>query len=482
MRNAARFGLLSASAFALAMVAGCAVGPDYARPADTPAATAPFLRANASVVSSEGAESKWWLLYDDEALNQLVADALTANTDIRVAVANLEKSESRLRVSRSQRLPSTQINASTTFQRLPDWQTLPGEQREFGSVDTGISVGYEVDLFGRIKRDIEATTGDAQAAEADAASVQIAVVSNTVRAYLASAADAEQIAVAKQTVALLDKSVSVTTARFEAGLGDRLDVIRITALRDDRRADIAPLEADRDAALLRLATLTGRAPRDLPPIAARMTLLKIGNPIPVGDGKTLIERRPDIRAAERRLAAATARIGLATADFYPRISLGGSVGSTSYGFGDVFGSGPFRWAAGPLISWTFPNVEVALAHVAGAKADTKAALATFDGTILSALQETETALSAYAQAIDRRTDLALGRDAAEHAANIALTRQREGQIDFLTLLDAQRTLAEAQARLAASEAQIASTQVDLFRALGGGWQAQSDATTKVAAR
>jgi outer membrane protein TolC len=177
--------------------------------------------------------------------------------------------------------------------------------------------------------------------------------------------------------------------------------------------------------------------------AARTTLLRIDQPIPVGDGAALLARRPDIRAAERRLASSTARIGVATADLYPRITLGGSGGSTGFGFGDFLGAGPIRWLVGPLINWSL-NQSVARARIAGAQADTQAALATFDGTVLGALRETETALSAYSHAIERGQALQNARNEAARAAQIARDRQREGAIDGLELLDVERTLADTE--------------------------------------
>ena len=192
----------------------------------------------------------------------------------------------------------------------------------------------------------------------------------------------------------------------------------------------------------------------------------------LGDGGTLLARRPDVRAAERRLAADTARIGVATADLYPRITLGGSIGQSSAGFSDLFGAGPLRWLLGPLISWNFPNQSAARARIAEAKADREGSLATFDGTVLRALQETDTALSAYAQSLNRRQALTAARDEAARAARIVQARQREGQVDYLTLIDAERTNAEAEAALAQSSFAVAAAQIDLFRALGGGWQSQ----------
>ena len=202
----------------------------------------------------------------------------------------------------------------------------------------------------------------------------------------------------------------------------------------------------------------------------RTTTPDVGQPIPVGDGRTLLARRPDVKAAERRLAADTARIGVATADLYPKITLGASVGTTALGDTGVFGAGPLRWLIGPLISWAFPNQEAIRARIGGAKADAQADLATFDGTVLRALEETETALSAYRNALLRKDRLASARDAAERAAKVSLARQRRGQIDALALLDAQRTLAQSDADYALATRDVAFAQVDLFRALGGTWQ------------
>jgi outer membrane protein TolC len=216
--------------------------------------------------------------------------------------------------------------------------------------------------------------------------------------------------------------------------------------------------------------LTGRTSRELPvQVTERTTTLRLEQPIPVGDGAVLLARRPDVRAAERRLAAATARIGVATADLYPRITLGGSVGSKGPGLGNLFAANPLTWLIGPLINWTV-NRSAARARVVGAQADTQAALATFDGTILQALDETETALSNYQQALRRRDALRAARNQAEAAAQITRARQREGDISSLELIDAERTAADAEADLAEADARIAASQIDLFKALGGGWQ------------
>ncbi|MET0375528.1 MAG: efflux transporter outer membrane subunit [Rhizorhabdus sp.] len=465
---------------AASLLTVAAAGPDYLRPATQPSAAGPFISATAAPVTAAEPDDAWWRLYQDPVLDRLVADAIAANTDLRVAAANLDRARASLREARSDRLPQTNIGAGATYGRLPEGQRAPDAKREDWSFDAGLSVGYEVDLFGRVSRAVEAARGDAQAAEAARDAVRVAIVAETARAYADASSAVERIEVAERTLALLDRTVDLTGKRFEAGRTSKLDVSRSSALREQQRATLPPLRAQRDAALFRLATRTGRPPADLPAdVGQRKTTLRLDRPIPVGDGRGLLARRPDVREAERPHAAETARIGVATADLYPRISLGGSIGSTGASIGDMFGGGPLRWLLGPLLSWNFPNQEAGRAKIAQAKASTQAALAGFDGTVLRALQETETALSTYAHELDRREALREAASQAQTAANISRAQLREGRVDFLIVLDAERTSAAADADLAESDARVANAQVDLFRALGGGWQVEA---TQVAVR
>jgi NodT family efflux transporter outer membrane factor (OMF) lipoprotein len=475
MRNKAMTRNFIAMLLGASALTACAAGPDYKTPAAPTTAAASFMGAVGPAISTAAAQDRWWTLYRDPLLDGLVGDALAANTDIRVAVARIERARASLRGAKSDRLPQTSLGASGTYNRTSQAQSLPNIDRENWVLDGGLDVLYEVDLFGRVKRGVEAARGDLAAVQADADGVRVAVIADTVRAYLDVTATAERLDVAQRTVALLDQSIRITSARFDAGRSDRLDVIRVTTLREQQRAAIPTLQADRDAALFRLATLTGRTPQQLPDtVRAATRTPQLDQPIPVGDGQALLARRPDIRAAERRLAADTARIGVATADLYPRITLGGSVGTTALGGGNLFGGGPLNWVLGPLISWAFPNQEAIRARIGAAKADGAASLATFDGAVLLALEESERALSVYGHAIERAQTLGAARDEAARAARISLARQREGRIDFLTVLDAQRTLADAEADLATATRALSFAQVDLFRALGGGWgQAKS---------
>ncbi|MCT2401524.1 efflux transporter outer membrane subunit [Novosphingobium mangrovi (ex Huang et al. 2023)] len=470
---------LVAALLAATSLAACAAGPDYVAPALPAAGDAPFAGSTSPEVVTTSPDDHWWRLYDDPVLNGLVVDALAANTDVRVAVARIERARASLRGARSDALPQTAISGSGTYGRAAESQVPPGTDREGRTVDGQLAVSYELDLFGRVRRGIEASRADLGAARENADAVRVTVVADTVRAYVDATSAAEQLAVAHRTVDLLDRSVRITSARFERGLNERLDVIRLMQLRDQQAAEIPSLQATRDAALFRLATLTGRTPQDLPAaVRERTTTPDVAQPIPVGDGRTLLARRPDVKAAERRLAADTARIGVATADLYPKITLGGSVGTTAVGATDVFGAGPLRWLVGPLISWAFPNQEAIRARIGAARADVQADLATFDGTVLRALEETETALSAYRNALLRKERLGSARDAAGRAAKVSIARQGRGQIDALAVLDAQRTLAQSESTYAQATRDVAFAQVDLFRALGGTWRDKTPVATR----
>ena len=454
---------LTTLASALALAA-CATGPDYARPVTPSTAAGPFVAAKGPAIQPlVPVQGDWWRLYNDPVLDGLIADALAHNTDVRAAVARLAQARAALKEVKVDRLPQGGVSAGATRGRDP------GETNATTSFDAGLSVAYEVDLFGRVSRGVEAARGDVAAADADADAVRVAIVAETARAYADAANAAERLGVDQHIVELLDKSLQLTQRRVEIGLNSRIDTARIATLRNQRQAEIPAIAAERDNALFRLATLTGRAPAERPhPAGARTTSLALSQPIPVGDGAQLLARRPDVRAAERRLAASTARIGVATAELYPKISLGGSLGSSAGGIGNLF-SNPIGFLLGPLISWSFSDHARARARVAGAEAETQEALADFDGTVLRSLQETETALSAYANSLHRLEALKAARDEAEVAARIVRAQQREGQVDSLALLDAERTFAESEAELAAMNGRVATSQIDLFRALGGGW-------------
>lgn len=459
--------IASASAFALAACA--AVGPSHSPPPVPATAQDHFVSSTFASVAQQDARDDWWRLYNDPVLDGLVRQALEANKDIAVATANIAVARASLRGARSDRLPQTAAGASAQYGRPTGLERAPGQGSEW-ALSTGFDVAYEVDLFGRVRRGIEAARADVDAAQAERDAVRVIVAAETARAYGDILSSERRLQVARHTVELLDQTVRLAQKRFDAGRTSRLDLVRVSALRDQQRARIPELEADLEAASFRLATLTGRTPAERPVTTGNGRQLQLSQPIPVGDGRALLARRPDVREAERRLAGATARIAVATADLYPRISLGGSLASAATSLASLLTGGAVGFLAGPLLSWSFPNQEAVRARIAGAQAQSQAELARFDKTVLTALEETETALSRYANEIERRSALQSARDEAERAARITRAQLREGRADSLAVLDAERTLAQTEADLAEADARLVDAQVDLFRALGGGWQ------------
>ncbi|RYY27135.1 MAG: TolC family protein [Sphingomonadales bacterium] len=458
-----------------AALSGCAVGPNHVSPVPTAPAQGQFVGGNTAAFVPAEPPAEWWKLFNAPALDALVAEALGNNTDLRVATANLREARARLRETRNARLPSTELNASAGYGQVAGSTLgLGGAGPRGENYDVGADVGYQVDLFGRITRAIEAGRADFEAVQGAYDLARVTVAAETTRAYVDACANGQQLAVARESLRVQEQTFDLTRRLFEGGRGTALDTSRAGALLEQTRADIPTLEAERAAALYRLAVLTGRPPAQFPAEVASCDVAPtLSAAVPVGDGASLLARRPDIRAAERRLAAATARVGVATADLYPSINIGGSIGSTANSPEGLFKSSGFRFGIGPLISWTFPNIGAARARIAQAEAQSEAALATFDGTWLRALQETESSLKRYAGAADRMTTLMRARDQSAEAARIARVRYQAGAESFQIVLDAERSLAGSEALLAQSRAAYSDQAVTLFLALGGGWQVPS---------
>jgi len=445
------------------VLTGCAaVVPDFRSPAPEAPSQAPFVSSRSPTFTQDQPPGRWWSLFADPLLDQLVEEALAANTDLRVAGANLARARALLRETRAGRLPSTDLNADIRYAQDPGGDPAL-------RYDAGLDVSYQVDLFGGIRRAIEASRADVDAVKAAFDNTRISVAAETVRAYADACSAGQQLAVARDSLSVQEQTFDLTRRLFEGGRGTALDTGQAGAQLEQVRATLPTLEAQRTGALFRLAVLTGRPPANFPAQVANCRRPpQLSRPLPVGDGASLLSRRPDIRQAERELAAATARVGVATADLYPKVTLGGSVGSSAIGLGAI-GDG-FRFNIGPLISWNFPNMEVARARLGQARATADAALANFDGTWLRALEETEGGLTRYARELERRDSLRRARAQAAEAARIARLRYQAGRDPFQIVLDAERSLSNIEAELARSEAQLSDYLVSVFLALGGGWQ------------
>ena len=435
-------------------------------------ANAPFLGASAPSFAQEPVPGDWWRLYDDPRLDALVQQALAANTDLRVAAANLEKAEAGLDYADAAKEPSTSVYAAPSYGRRSAEEDLhPGKPFPNKFVyGTGVSVSYQVDLFGQIARNINAAKADVGAAVAARDAVRVTVVAETTRAYIDACASGREIRVAERLLALQEKSTALTRTLVENGRAGSLDTKRSSVQEDQVRSTLPQLEAQHRLALYRMAVLTGQTPADFPrDVAACVQEPRLAAAIPVGDGAQLLRRRPDLRRAEFEVKASADRIGVVTADLYPKVSLGASlasVGALQRGFDDD----TFKFSLGPLISWEFPDRTRTKARIRAAGAEHEASLARFDGTVLTALKETESALEVVSEDMRRRDILEAARTKAADAARDTERLFTLGRQGYLPVLDANRTLISIEQNVAAADSKLASDQVTLFLALGGGWQ------------
>jgi outer membrane protein, multidrug efflux system len=455
--------LLLAAALALS---ACAVGPDYRAPEVAPAH---IERAAAAGFDQSHFQAAWWRQFDDPTLDALVGEALAENRELRIAFARLRAARSIRDDAANDRLPTVTAGASADYGKAQ--QPGFGEERSnIERYDLGLDMAWELDLFGRVQRRIEASEAQSEAAEAELYQLQVSLIAELVDAYgqLRGAQLRERIA--RENLENQRNSHQLTEQLRDAGVGSELDVLRADARLAATEASLPQLQAQQTRATNRIATLLGQRadtlsvdlrPRELPAIA------KV---LPIGDPTELLRRRPDILAAERQLAAATANVGVATADLFPRVSLSGFLGFIA-GRGSQIGSSAAQaWGVAPSITWAAFDMGSVRARLRGAEADAYGALASYEQQVLLALEESENAFSDYARAQERLLSLVRQSSASRAAAAQAEIRYREGSADFLVLLDAERERLAAEDTQAQAEVELYRGVIALYKALGGGWQ------------
>ena len=475
LRPVIRFSCAIGLLAAFDIPSGCALGPNYQPPAPPDGAEAPLISRRPAAETTAEPPDDWWRLYHDALLDRLLQEAFAANADLKVAEANLSAARAMLEAAKSARYPQTKTVAAGTYGRDPITEEileLGGHRPENTWIfDALLDVSYEVDLFGHVRRSIEASRADPAATAALRDGIKVTLAAETARAYAQICALGEEIAVARHSLDVVSREFDITRQRHEAGANSEFDVVRAQGLVAQVRAGIPPLEGERQAALFQLAALLDRTPAHTPTDAATcVTPPRLDALIPIGDGAALLKRRPDVRQAEWRVAAATARIGVATADLYPRISLTGFGGGVSVLFDQLTTNNGRAWGVGPSISWSFPNQSLPRARVAQAKAAAAAALAGFDAVVLQALKETEQSLAIYGAELDRRQALADAELSAQKAFELARDEFAAGSLTNLELLITEQSLVAADAAVAASDSALAQDQVAVFKALGGGWR------------
>lgn len=465
---------LTPSLLALALAA-CAVGPDYKAPATEPAKLDSSLEAKA--FDRSRFESVWWKQFDDPVLNQLVQASLDGNRDLRIAFARLKAARAIRDDAANDQLPVVTSRASSDLGK----GQLPGQtERRVNSerYDLGLDMAWELDLFGRIQRQIEASEAQEAAAEADLQQLQVSLIAELVDAYgqLRGAQLREQIAVANLKTQQQSRDITVTLR--DTGVGNELDVVRADARLAGVEATVPQLQAVQVRAKNRIATLLGQRPDALTVDLSPKALPAIAKALPVGDPGELLRRRPDIRSAERQLAAATANVGVATADLFPRVSLSGFLGFTAARGSQIGSAASNAWALGPSITWAAFDLGSVRARLRGAKADADGALANYEQQVLLALEESANAFSDYGKRQQRLLALMRQSDASRKAAELASVRYREGTVDYLVLLDAERERLSAEDAQAQGEVELYSGIVAIYKALGGGWQPEVVASTR----
>ena len=457
--------------FSALLLAACAVGPDYRRP--EVATSDQFVGVEGAKFSSAEVEREFWKAFNDQQLNEIIERALAANHDIRIATARLREARALRGETKLDLAPTVQASAGYTKARASDRQLapLPNVDRNQDFYDSGFDAFWELDFFGRVRRQVEASSAEVQSAEASVYATQVSVTAEVARNYFEVRGAQQQLAVAQRNAENQGETVRITTARLDAGRGTQLDASRAQAQLSATLATIPDLEAAVTRSMLRLGVLTGQSPEALlPQLSAAKPLPELPNAHDIGTPEQLLRRRPDIRVAERDLAAATAEIGVAVGDLFPRITFLGSWGFNAVKSSDLGNAGSESFSFGPSISWAAFDLGRVRQRIRQREAATDRALARYEQTVLQALEETDASLTAYSKAIVKEQHLQASASASLEAAKLARARYESGVADFLQVLDAERTALAAEDQLARSETQTATALLATYKALGGGFR------------
>jgi len=461
---------LSALASAL-LLAGCiTVGPDYKHPVEKPVTLQGVDAAQQSAINFQ---ANWWAQFHDTTLDALITRAAKNSPDLKIALARLNQSRALLGTARSQQLPD--IEAQTSYSRSREQQPGFTTGREtITNYQAGFDASWELDLFGGVRRSVEAARADSQAGEASLQDAQVTLFAEVARHYFDLRGTQLRLDVARRDIDNQRDSLKLIKSRADVGTGSDQDVASARARLAAVEAQLPVLETQAQADTFRLAVLLGERPGELDIDLSPKTFHPINTSLPIGNAGDVLARRPDIRVAERELAAANARIGVAKADWFPHISLGGFVGFLAGRSNDFGGAESRAWSVAPSISWAGLNVQRVRSGVKASEARADEAKANYQRTVLGALEDVDNALVGYNQQRVRVQKLDEQATQSTRAAELARIRYEAGATDYLELLDAQRTQLSAEDQLAEAEAGINLQAIALYKALGGGWQACAD--------
>ncbi|MGB6488352.1 MAG: efflux transporter outer membrane subunit [Steroidobacteraceae bacterium] len=465
MRN---IHLLLTLAAAVAL-SGCAVGPNYVRP-QTPVA-AQFAGAEPDVYTNQQTQVEFWKQFDDPTLDQLVSDSLRANYDLRIAVGRLVQSRALRNQSEFDLAPTVTASGGYNKQRTPEVEDPFGGAYTQKFYDAGFDATWELDFFGGVRRNVQARNAELRGEVANLHDAQVSVIAEVARNYFELRGEQTQLAVARANVENERQVLQLAEAERTAGSGTDLDVARAQAQLSTTLSTIGPLEAAVSRSIHGLGVLTGRDPDALTgALSAPHELPPLPHIVPVGSPADMLRRRPDIRAAEQNLEASTDLVGVAISNLFPKVTFTGSFGFAAAAPGGFGTSASRSYGIGPGIYW--PAFDLGRVHeqVAGARAGAVIALDQYHGTVLNALEETEDALVTHARDRDQLKHAEDAASASATAARLAKIRYQGGLVDFLSVLDAERTQLQAENALAQDRTEAATSLIAVYKALGGGWE------------
>ena len=464
----------------LAVLAGCKVGPNYQPPhAAVPTRwTSPLAGGETNQPVSD---VEWWKGFRDRELDSLIARSVTSNLDLRTAAARVREARAQKGVVAAGLWPSLNASASYANQRVsqngPVLEPLPLPPN-FPFVQdvyqAGFDASWELDVFGGTRRAVEAANADIATAEFGLRNVLVSLVSEVARNYMQARGFQRRLDITRLNIEAQRGVLSLTQDRFRAGLGSQLEVNQATALVANTESQVPVFETGFKASAYRLGVLLGQPPGAVVEELSTEAPIPASPPeVPVGLPSELMLRRPDIRQAERSLAAATARIGVATAELFPKFSLTGNVGAQSVSPSTWFNAASTFWSVGPTVQWRIFEAGRIRSNIRVQNAREEQALSQYEQTVLVSFEEVENGLTSYAKEQTRRGSLATAAQANQQALEISRRYYRSGLTDFLNVLEAERSLFETQDALVQSELAVALDVVALYKALGGGWENES---------
>ncbi len=454
------------------MVSGCAsVGPDYTPPKTT--APAVWNTQLSSGLSGRPPDiqvlARWWETLNDPMLSNIINQAVSANLDVKTAQARIREARARRDMATASWFPSIDASPAYTRSRMSgNGSGLSAGQKNLYSVE--FDAAWEIDLFGGTRRTVEAANADLDAAGEGLHDALVSLAAETALNYVDARTFQTRLTAAESNLDLQKQTCEITQYRYQAGLIDELAVSQARYNLETTRAQIPALRSGLSEAMNRLSVLTGQAPGALNPLLAERRPVPV-TPVTVAVGvpAEALRQRPDVRKSERTLAAQTARIGVATADLYPKLTLTGAIGLESISSGDLLSAGSRTWRYGPGLSWRLFDAGAIRQNIKAQSALQEQALLQYESTVLAALEETENALNAFVEEQNRREALSRAVEAATQAASLAEEKFKAGLADFSTVLDAQRSLVSLQDQLAQSNGAVATDLVRIYKAMGGGW-------------